>query len=315
MSGIPQAQAARLWLAACAGNDRTGYLELRAKRAEGGMHRTFWRTDRLDVLAEHLLAAGRDRNVYVGAAPRDRRAGTADAVPRGYTLWADCDEPAAVHALSAFDPAPSLIVLTGSVTDEVPHAQALWQLRRPLSGADLERANRRLALGLGADMRATDRARILRPPGTTSHKHQPPRPVTCIRCEATSFDAREIVGDLPDPPGVRGAAPPHPIRRTVARGADPLDALDSIPATEYVPTLLGLELSRDSKVRCPFHDDGTPSLHCYDGDRGWCCFGCGKGGTIIDFGAALYGIEPRGRGFHDIRRRLSDELLGARAAA
>jgi DNA primase len=73
-------------------------------------------------------------------------------------------------------------------------------------------------------------------------------------------------------------------------------------------------------VCCPFHAGGeerTPSLHVYPNDRGWACFGCGRGGTIVDFGAHLYGIEPRGGGFHELRRRLVSELVPAlrRAAA
>ena len=44
-----------------------------------------------------------------------------------------------------------------------------------------------------------------------------------------------------------------------------------------------------------------------------CFAGCG-GGSIIDLGALLYGIEPRGRGFTDIRKRLAKDLLAASAA-
>lgn len=36
------------------------------------------------------------------------------------------------------------------------------------------------------------------------------------------------------------------------------------------------------KIKCPFHEDETPSLHVYD-DGGWKCFGCGKHGDVIDF--------------------------------
>lgn len=86
------------------------------------------------------------------------------------------------------------------------------------------------------------------------------------------------------------------------------DALQAIPATLYVAALTGQEPGRDGKICCPFHADTAPSLHVYPGERGWVCFGCRRGGTIIDFGAALYGIEPRGRGFHEIRRRLRDDL-------
>jgi len=87
------------------------------------------------------------------------------------------------------------------------------------------------------------------------------------------------------------------------------DPLMSIPADVYVPMLLGREVGRDRKVECPFHSDWSPSLHVYEGHRGWCCFQCGRGGTIIDLGAALYELEPRGRSFHDLRRRLASELL------
>ena len=74
-------------------------------------------------------------------------------------------------------------------------------------------------------------------------------------------------------------------------------------------------MGRDGKAQCPWHgggDERTPSLHCYD-DGGFYCYGCGVGGSIIDLGARLYGLEPRGRGFHEIRRRLAADLLGAGA--
>ena len=38
------------------------------------------------------------------------------------------------------------------------------------------------------------------------------------------------------------------------------------------------------------------------------CHACAAGGSIIDLGALLYGIEPRGAGFHRIRERLLAEL-------
>lgn len=86
------------------------------------------------------------------------------------------------------------------------------------------------------------------------------------------------------------------------------DALDDLSAVEYVPALTGEEL-RFGFVRCPFHDgDDTGSLKAYDGDRGWHCFGCHRGGTIIDFGAELYGLTPRGSGYFEIRRMLGEAL-------
>lgn len=41
------------------------------------------------------------------------------------------------------------------------------------------------------------------------------------------------------------------------------------------------------KIRCPFHQDATPSLHIYD-DGHWHCFGCGRGGDVLDFAGLFY---------------------------
>lgn len=34
---------------------------------------------------------------------------------------------------------------------------------------------------------------------------------------------------------------------------------------------------------CPFHGERNPSLHIYPNTGGWHCFGCGRGGSVIDF--------------------------------
>lgn len=45
-----------------------------------------------------------------------------------------------------------------------------------------------------------------------------------------------------------------------------------------------------SAIVCPFHGDHDASLHLYPGNRGWHCFGCGAGGTIIDFVMRMDGM-------------------------
>lgn len=88
------------------------------------------------------------------------------------------------------------------------------------------------------------------------------------------------------------------------------DLLRTIPATDYVPALTGQELGRDGKTHCPLHEeDRTPSLQAYPEDRGWYCFGCGRGGNIYDLGAHLWNIGTRGDEFRELRRRLARELL------
>lgn len=44
---------------------------------------------------------------------------------------------------------------------------------------------------------------------------------------------------------------------------------------------------------CPFHGERTPSLRLHDEpERGWCCFGCHKGGDAVKLYADLYRLEP-----------------------
>ena len=50
-------------------------------------------------------------------------------------------------------------------------------------------------------------------------------------------------------------------------------------------------------------------------DGSWCCFGCGRGGSIVDFAAALWGMSTKGRDFLALRDRLARELLDSRRPA
>lgn len=45
----------------------------------------------------------------------------------------------------------------------------------------------------------------------------------------------------------------------------------------------GLEATGKGTMMCPFHNEKTPSLKLYPGSRGWYCFGCGAGGSVIVF--------------------------------
>ena len=52
----------------------------------------------------------------------------------------------------------------------------------------------------------------------------------------------------------------------------------------------GFEPNRAGEICCPFHNEKTPSLKIYDGDRGWTCFGCHKGGDAINFVREYFGL-------------------------
>lgn len=61
--------------------------------------------------------------------------------------------------------------------------------------------------------------------------------------------------------------------------------VESIKANHNIVTtienLTGEQVTKH-KIRCPFHEDETPSLHVYE-DGGWKCWGCGLHGDVIAF--------------------------------
>jgi RepB DNA-primase N-terminal domain/CHC2 zinc finger len=301
-------ETAARFLSALAGTPARGeLLELRYRLDDGQrMGQVFDHPDRLRGLATRAIVLGRRTDVYVGCAPRTRRHGGRGAIARAHVLWADCDGQAAVAALAEFEPAPAVVIASGTASN----CHAYWPLTAPVPRDELERANRRLARALGADPASADAARILRVPGTLSHKHQPPSPVDAIRLDAERrVSAGDVVGALPDPPSppLRAAfVPAEP------RGDDPLLA---IAPDVYVARLLGVEVPRHRKVPCPFHADRHPSLHVYETtERGWYCFGrCRRGGTIYDLAAPLYGYTARGEDFLRLRTELR-QLFGLEAA-
>ena len=54
---------------------------------------------------------------------------------------------------------------------------------------------------------------------------------------------------------------------------------------------MGLNPDRQGYCRCPFHAEKTASLRLYQGERGWHCFGCGAGGTVIDLVMRYNGLK------------------------
>jgi CHC2 zinc finger len=268
-----------------------------------------------------IARLGSRTDIYVGVAPRRRRSGGRDDVAPTALLWADCDSREASEALYGFVPEATMVVASGSPS----RVHGYWALNESLGVPALESLNRRLALALGADAGAvTNAAAILRVPGTRSFKHSPPRPVAllCIRSERhapAQIDA--ALPPLPQPPAVK--------RRSAGRGSrDENDPLRAIAPPEYVRVLTGHEVGRDGKIRCPFHEDRTPSLHVYPTpERGWTCFACtapnGKalGGDIYTLASLLwltgqsrYG-PLRGRQFIELRQRLMAIFFGDGADA
>ena len=57
-----------------------------------------------------------------------------------------------------------------------------------------------------------------------------------------------------------------------------------------VAAYYGFREDRKHLCLCPFHADKHPSMRIYPNDKGFYCFSCGKGGDVITFVSALYGL-------------------------
>ena len=77
-----------------------------------------------------------------------------------------------------------------------------------------------------------------------------------------------------------------------ASRSDLAGAVKEALTMDQVARRYGFEPNRAGFIRCPFHEgDRTASLKLYPGHRGFHCFGCNRGGSVIDFVMELYGIN------------------------
>lgn len=63
----------------------------------------------------------------------------------------------------------------------------------------------------------------------------------------------------------------------------------------------GYSPNRAGYISCPFHHERTPSLKLKPAS--WKCYGCGAGGSVIDFTAKLFDLAPL-----DAVRRINDDF-------
>lgn len=74
------------------------------------------------------------------------------------------------------------------------------------------------------------------------------------------------------------------------------ETIKRLVSMEELAEHYGFYPNRGGYISCPFHKEKTASLKIYtdrDGHNGWHCFGCGRGGSVIDFVMALFGIDYR----------------------
>ena len=60
-------------------------------------------------------------------------------------------------------------------------------------------------------------------------------------------------------------------------------------STREVAEYYGYKVSRKGTMRCPFHEDKTPSMKV---DKNFVCFGCQEKGDMIRFASKLFGLPP-----------------------
>lgn len=65
----------------------------------------------------------------------------------------------------------------------------------------------------------------------------------------------------------------------------------------------GIEVDRSGFTRCPFHNEKTASMKVYGGRRGYYCFGCHKGGDVINLVQGYFGLQ-----FMDAARKLNTDF-------
>lgn len=65
----------------------------------------------------------------------------------------------------------------------------------------------------------------------------------------------------------------------------------------------GLEVNRSGFACCPFHNEKTPSMKIYPGNRGFCCFGCHKAGDVLDFVKLYFNLS-----FREAQKKLNDDF-------
>jgi hypothetical protein len=276
------------------------FVEIRYRVRETAMVAQFLARGESGRLENVVANRAPSTDVYVGCAPRSCWRGDKSAIDQVWTLWVECDGAESADAAQRVEPRPALVIASGSGSN----VHAYWPLREPLRPREAEIANLRLAKSVGADLACFDATRILRPPGTLNHKHEPPRPVRLMsHTPGVRFAADDVVGHLRQIDTEAVEQRWQPRARRNAR-SDPLLA---ISPTVYVRELVGVPPGRDRKVPCPFHHDERPSLHVYAApERGWSCYSCRRGGSIYDLAAELWGMGTRGREFLELRRRLLD---------
>ncbi len=222
-------------------------LELRTREVRtGSWNARFLPGDAAKLASRLAVERSATHDVYVGVLPRVRPRGrSCDVVPAGTTVWVDLDDPDALRRAHNAEPAPSLLVASGTSG----HAHAYWRLADPLPKDEIERLNRGLAVTLGGDPASVDAARVLRVAGSLSHKHQPPVLLRILSRRTGTVSAavlRRLAG-IPDGKNLATAPPAEPPppstpTRCLTAPAGAVNRLEALEPEIYVLGLTGQQV-------------------------------------------------------------------------
>ena len=73
--------------------------------------------------------------------------------------------------------------------------------------------------------------------------------------------------------------------------ANPFDTIKEVLPITNILHFYGIEVKNQNKAICPLHREKSPSFTVYPGSNTWHCFGCGAGGSAIDFVMAYCGLD------------------------
>ena len=73
-----------------------------------------------------------------------------------------------------------------------------------------------------------------------------------------------------------------------------VNAFDTIKETLNIADITafyGIKVKRNNQALCPFHNEKTPSFTIFPKTNSFKCFGCGVGGSVIDFVMQMDGMD------------------------
>jgi len=157
--------------------------------------RQLWSRDVREISAFVVDALAAKDHVYFGILGRDGKDGSKGAIKEAHCLWADIDfkdlpegQMEADGIVAMFDLSPSLQIHSGG------GYHLYWFLDELTTDLDrVEKILKGLAPALKADIKAAEKARILRPPYTTNWKYSPPQTVKVV---SLNLDATYSLDDF-----------------------------------------------------------------------------------------------------------------------